>query len=233
MAQVGGQIIFECSVKGIPQPVVEFYTAHDNFRIQTGTRVSVQHDESNTHWRLVITNAVEKDFREYYALAKNLIGEARCQAKVEEAEDLEKPRIIEGLKRTRVRQKETTEMVIRIAVSGKGPPPTVEWFKNGEPVQPGDRIELVEYRDTGIYKIVIREALVSDAGEYGVRVTNKVGTDQSKAPLEVEELVPPEFVEPLHDTSANEAQTAIFSVVVTGKPEPEVQWKREGYPIEG
>uniref|UniRef100_A0A915E1H1 Ig-like domain-containing protein n=1 Tax=Ditylenchus dipsaci TaxID=166011 RepID=A0A915E1H1_9BILA len=60
-------------VRGVPQPLVEFYTVHDNFRIQTGTRISIQHDATNTHWRLVIKNINEKDLREYRAEAKNVL----------------------------------------------------------------------------------------------------------------------------------------------------------------
>jgi hypothetical protein len=123
-------------------------------------------------------------------------------------------------------------MGVRIAVPAKGPVPTVEWFKDGIPVQPGDRLELVEIRDTGIYKLIVHDALPTDAGEYGIRVTNKAGSDQSKAPLEVEELVPPEFVVPLHDTSVIEEKTATLSVTVTGKPEPEIEWSKDGRPIQ-
>ena len=183
----------------------------------------------------MITNSTERDFREYMAVAKNAAGQVQCQAKADEAQPLEKPRILDGLKRAKVKEKETAEMSIRIAVPSSGPPPTVEWFKDGVPFQPdGKHAELIEYRDTGIYKLVIHEALGSDAGDYGVRVTNKAGSDQSKAQLavEVEELVPPEFVEPLHDTSAKEDQTVTFSVTVSGKPEPEIEWQKNGHPVQ-
>jgi hypothetical protein len=110
-AQIGGQVILECSVRCIPQPNVEFFTVHDNFRIQSGTRMSIQYDETKTHWRMVIKEVQQNDFRQYRAVAKNEFGQAQTEAKVTEQDaGVKRPRIIEPLKRQKVKEGESMEM---------------------------------------------------------------------------------------------------------------------------
>jgi hypothetical protein len=98
-------------------------------------------------------------------------------------------------------------------MAGVGKPgqqsPEVEWFKNGEPLIPdGDRVKLVEYRDTGEFKLVNREAKVENAGEYGILISNKAGQESSQAQLAVEmdETQKPEFTQPLRDTNIREME---------------------------
>ncbi|KAI1702784.1 immunoglobulin domain-containing protein [Ditylenchus destructor] len=227
LSRVGDkELVLECSVSGVPSPLVEFYTVHDNFRITTGTRMSIQHDATNTHWRLVIKNVLENDFREYRAEAKNSVGIAHSLCKVEKKpDDLEKPRILDGLKKTKVKEGETVEMAVKVA----GTSPEVTWFKNGEPIMPDGHCVMVMEPDTGVYKLIIKDAKKSDQGEIGVKVENKAGEDQSKAQLavEVEEFVPPEFTQPLRDELVTEQETAKFE-----GPPPEVEWLKDGRPIQ-
>lgn len=102
--KLGETITLECSVKGLPQPTVEFFSAHDNFKLSTGTRLSIQHDSTNTHWRLVIKEAQASDLREYRAVATNSAGQATSSATIREKQpDAEKPKILDGLKQTKVK----------------------------------------------------------------------------------------------------------------------------------
>uniref|UniRef100_A0A914KKC3 Ig-like domain-containing protein n=1 Tax=Meloidogyne incognita TaxID=6306 RepID=A0A914KKC3_MELIC len=235
--QLGGQAVLECHVKGIPQPTVEFYSAHDNFRIQTGTRVSIQHDATNIQWRMVIKEMQQGDFRTYRAVARNEIGQVQCEAKIVEQEtSLERPRIIEPLKRSRVREGETVEMGVRVAGGRPGMPLEVEWFKNGTPLVPADqRVRLVEYRDSGEFKLIIEDARMEDAGDYGIQISNQAGKDSSHAQLAVdkkEELQKaPEFTQPLRDVSIRETETVVLTCTVSGEPKPQAQWSCDGKPV--
>uniref|UniRef100_A0A914I5C8 Muscle M-line assembly protein unc-89 n=1 Tax=Globodera rostochiensis TaxID=31243 RepID=A0A914I5C8_GLORO len=205
-----------------------------------GTRVSIQHDETNTHWRMVIKDVLEGDLRQYRAVAKNSVGQAVSECTVRASEPgVERPRIVDGLKRLRVKEHETAEMCVRVLGTGKPgqPPPEVQWFRNGEPLQPdGQKLELVEYREAGEFKLIIHDCLTEDAGDYGVRISNKVGQDTSHAQIAVdrveEEAQRPEFTEPLKDVSVKLSESVMLRVTVIGKPEPQLEWLKDGEPVQ-
>lgn len=219
---------------GIPQPLVEFYSSHDGLRLQTGSRLSVQHDASNKHWRLMIKDAKEGDLHEYKAVAKSSAGEVSCVATVRsKGPQIEKPKILEGLKQTKVKKKETAEMGVKVAVNPEVKP-DVEWFKDGQKMEPEpDHIKIISDHETGKYTLKIVNAKANDKGEYTVKVTNKAGSDASNAKMAVEkeEFVAPEFVVPLENTDVVEHQNVDLKVHVTGKPEPQVEWFKDNQPV--
>lgn len=229
--KLGEQIVLECSVTGIPQPTVEFFSVVDNFKLQTGNRLSIQHDASNTHWRLVINNAVAGDLREYRAEARSSAGSATCSAIVrEKMPDAEKPRIVDGLKNKKVKEGETAEMSVKVT----GTNPEVDFYKDGQKVQPdGDKIKLIKDKD-GTHTLKIENAKPSDVGTYSVIARNVAGSDESSGNLavEVEENIPPEFTQPLVDLDVKEGENAQFNVAVAGKPLPQVEWQRNNQPIQ-
>lgn len=187
---------------------------------------------TNTHWRLIIKNATENDLRNYRAVAKNSTGTAQSEAQItRRVDDSEKPRIIEGLKKTRVKEDEEIKMSCR--VSGK-PQPDIQWLKNELPIQAdGVHVEIIKDVENGIHKLIIHNAKPEDAGDISVKVTNIAGTETSKAKLavEVEELQAPEFIQSLRDATVTEKQSTTFTVVVTGKPAPKVEWFKDGCTI--
>lgn len=334
---VGEQIVLECSVFGIPQPSVEFFSAADSTKLQTGGRISVQHDETNTHWRVVIKQSTRDDLKEYRAVAKNTVGSAMSTASVTEkgtekvseepkepakvseepkeerpreettkapeepaektpqvaeqpqeqaaaevaeepakqaakvpeetrepskvAEETtqptkpseekppetvaeepkettkpiekdakEKPTILQGLKRTVIKENQTVELIVKVAGV---PAPEVDWYKDGNKLQPdGKRVELIRDSQAGQHTLVIRDAVSADAGEYSVKVHNEVGSVDSTGELVVETAdTPPEFTEKLRDVEIREAETVEFAVTVTGHPEPDLKWAKDGQPI--
>lgn len=217
---------------GVPQPLVEFFSVHDNFRIQTGTRVSIQHDALNTHWRLVIKNTTKNDFYEYRAEARNVAGSVNCVANLEEIKKvkIEPPKILDGLKNIKVKEGNIVEMSVKVVTlpSKDQPEPEIEWLKDGVPIKPDNRmcLEIVKADGFDEYKLVIQNAMFNDSGEISVKVKNPSGIDTSDAKLviEFEELKLPEFTQPLKDFSIYEAENANFSVTACGNPEPKVEW---------
>lgn len=224
---------------GVPQPLVEFFSVHDNFRLQTGTRVSIQHDASNTHWRLVIKNISKNDYHEYRAEARNVAGTVSSVASLDEPEQIkiEPPKILENLKNTKVKENNLIEMSVKVATTTPKNQPEleVEWFKNGVLIKPDNRmrIEIVKSDNFDEYKLVIQNALPCDAGEINVKVKNSAGSDSSNANLaiEVEELLPPKFTQLLKDVNLFEAENAILLISAIGNPAPEIEWLKNGFPI--
>lgn len=238
-ASIGDQVIFECSVFGIPQPLVEFFSVHDNFRIQTGTRISIQHNDTNTHWRLIIKNVTKNDFHEYRAEARNVVGTVNCVAHLKEIKQIkiEPPKILEKLKSIKVKEGSLIEMSVKIATKTlkDEPEPKVEWFKDGLLIKPDNRmcIEILKANDFDEYKLIIKNVIPSDSGEIFINITNSVGSDSSNAKLivEADELLHPQFTQLLNDVNIIETENATLSVISIGNPTPEIEWLKNNLPI--
>uniref|UniRef100_A0AC34Q7H5 Ig-like domain-containing protein n=1 Tax=Panagrolaimus sp. JU765 TaxID=591449 RepID=A0AC34Q7H5_9BILA len=113
------------------------------------------------------------------------------------------------------------------------PKPEVKWFKDGQEIfADGTRLSTRVDND-GTFNLIIKDAKLSDAGQYSAKIINKAGTTESKAELEVvEDLEPPEFVQKLKSLELTEGQNAELVIVVTGKPEPKIEWFKNGQPIQ-
>ncbi|VDL64096.1 unnamed protein product, partial [Nippostrongylus brasiliensis] len=117
---IGEQLVLFCSVKGNPKPTVEFY--RDGVRVTSSKRISVEHDITNTHWRVLIKETTKEDFGIYKAVAKSVAGAAITSASVS-------PKVIvpvfeQELRRIEIREKEELRMETKIT----GTEPVVSWF---------------------------------------------------------------------------------------------------------
>uniref|UniRef100_A0A7E4UT28 Muscle M-line assembly protein unc-89 n=1 Tax=Panagrellus redivivus TaxID=6233 RepID=A0A7E4UT28_PANRE len=243
---IGEKVILECSVRGVPQPVVEFFKG--STRIESGGRFSVQQDATQTHWRLVINQTVESDLGEYQAEACNIFGVALSKSqvsstgKVKEPEPIpdprspppvvpkSKPEITQGLKAQKLKEGGLAEM--EVTVSGN-PQPDVEFFKDGEKVSTSDqRISVEVDQETGKHTLRIRDVVPSDAGEYSARAVSPEGTADSKAPLEVEAAqIPAKIVQGLRDIEVNEGDRIELTIKVNANPQASVTWAKNGEPV--
>ncbi|KAK5974865.1 hypothetical protein GCK32_004431, partial [Trichostrongylus colubriformis] len=222
---IGDQLVLFCSVKGVPQPTVEFY--REDVRIKTSTHTAIEHDKTNTHWRVLIKESTREDFGKYRALAKNTVGTAISEATVSTKTDV--PAFEQGLKRTVVKEKEEIRMEVKVT----GTQPEVSWFKDGQPVQQDMVHEILQEASSGIYSLIIKEATVGDAGQYTVKATNIAGSVESSAEVEVtQSLEKPSFVKELVSTEVKVNETATLSVTVKGIPSPDVTWKKDGQPVD-
>ncbi|PIO56261.1 immunoglobulin I-set domain protein, partial [Teladorsagia circumcincta] len=222
---IGDQLVLFCSVKGAPQPTVEFY--REGVRIKTSTRIAIEHDKTNTHWRVLIKQSAPEDFGKYRALAKNTVGSAISEATVSTKTDM--PVFEQGLKRTSVKEKEEIRMEVKIS----GTQPEVTWFKDGQPIQQDMVHEISQEASTGVYSLVVKEASMTDAGRYTVKATNVAGSVESSAEVEVtQSFEKPSFVKELVSTEVKVNETATLSVAVKGVPTPDITWKKDGQPVD-
>ncbi|KAK6029446.1 immunoglobulin I-set domain protein [Ostertagia ostertagi] len=237
---IGDQLVLFCSVKGAPQPTVEFY--REGVRIKSSTRIAIEHDKTNTHWRVLIKQSTQEDFGKYRALAKNTVGSAISEATVSTKTDV--PVFEQGLKRTSVKEKEEIRMEVKVS----GTQPEVSWFKDGQPIQQDIIHEITQEASTGVYSLIVKEASMSDAGRYTVKATNIAGSVESSAEVEVtQSFEKPTFVKELVSTEVKvnetatlsvtvkeikESESATLSVTVTGSPQPKVQWFKDDVPIQ-
>uniref|UniRef100_A0A9J2P3W7 Immunoglobulin I-set domain protein n=1 Tax=Ascaris lumbricoides TaxID=6252 RepID=A0A9J2P3W7_ASCLU len=224
---IGEKLVLECAVKGSPQPTVQFFA--ETTRLSSNEHVSIEHDHSNVHWRMVIEETKEDDFKKYHAVAMNAAGVAECEAEVKQKEVKVRPKIEQGLKAKNVNESE--EICMEVKVSGQ-PEPEVKWFKDGKPIEEVDVKAAVRKEPDGHHVLVIKNARLEDAGEYAVEVVNTAGKEMSAANVAVLEIAEaPHFIESLTDLKVNIGERAEMKVVTSGKPEPQVQWFKDEYPV--
>gem|GEM_PF-488233 len=104
------------------------------------------------------------------------------------------------------------------------PSPVVQWKKDG-----------VEILDAVFNTLTIANTTLGDAGSYEAVVSNTAGSVVSQSAVVVvnEALVAPEITQQPESTTAVVGETASFTVVATGNPDPDYQWLKDGAAIAG
>ncbi|CAJ0570275.1 unnamed protein product, partial [Mesorhabditis spiculigera] len=195
-------------------------------KIVSSERIKVEHDAANTNWRLLITECTQEDLVRYRAVATNSAGSAKTEALVQLKIDA--PKIEDGLKDRKVKEKDTIEMEAKVS----GTIPEIKWFKDGQPLRPDGNRVIAQDCGNGVYKLIIKDAQRSDAGQYKIQVSNPAGKVDSSAWAEVASFYEPaQWTQPLSDTQVLEKQCVTLSAAVTGIPSPSVEWLKDGQPV--
>ena len=110
-------------------------------------------------------------------------------------------------------------------VSSASPQPTVKWFKdNVELKNVGTKVS----DDT--YELVIPHVKAEDEGNYKAMVSNALGEKESQCKLTVIEPTDLKCQFPEHQT-IQVGQPIKLECVVSGRPQPEVTWTKDGKEI--
>lgn len=215
--------------EGKPTPQVDWFK--DGRPIQIDETHLLKKDEGEGRHSLTIFNSRLDDAGIYSCKAVNKAGADETSAKFAVIEDLEPPRFTDGLKPVEINEGETANMSVQ--VTGK-PEPNVEWRKDGYPVGiDGEHIIAREGPNKGEHSITVKNANLGDAGSYSCKAVNKAGSDETRANFGViEDLESPKFTDGLKPVEIKEGESATMSVTATGKPEPEIQWLKDGRPVQ-
>jgi hypothetical protein len=132
----------------------------------------------------------------------------------------EAPTFTSELLPTKATEGEEVKLVCK--VSGK-PQPTVEWFKDDQPLKT-DRQAKSSY-DGRASTLVLSDVSLDDVGTYKCVVKNDFGSVTSSTDVSVDKKgIKPEAKEKLKNTEAFEEGKAQFDVKLSGYPTPEVEW---------
>ncbi|RVE61724.1 hypothetical protein OJAV_G00176130 [Oryzias javanicus] len=182
--------------------------------------------------------AVDATETSSYVSAKGYASSRETETFESVAEDDQLPQVVDELHDVHVCPgSPIAKMQLRV----KGfPKPRVYWFKDGQPVQASERVQLSAERD--VHAVEITEVKREDTGEYSAYISNVAGSAYSSARLIVlnpgemmpkdkkdskEPLVPPRFLEKFCNRKVKQGASITLSVKVEGSPAPMVSWLKE------
>ena len=103
------------------------------------------------------------------------------------------------------------------------PEPSIEWFRDSEPVKEDKRIKIRFDGELSSLKILSTE--LEDEGAYKCVAKNDLGSVSCASELLVNEPnKKPEFIEKMKPVNVTEGEPARFDVTVEGNPLPVVDW---------
>ncbi|RWS07258.1 muscle M-line assembly protein unc-89-like protein, partial [Dinothrombium tinctorium] len=212
-------------VAGTPKPKVKWL--HEGKTIQLNNDYKVIEDEAECSFTLVILEVNTDLAGKYTAEASNTEGKAECSGILTVNHSPSFDQSLENISAT-----EGDHIELKAKVSGH-PKPDIKWTKDGSPIVPdGDHVKIKE--EDGICKLIIDDVKIDDAGKYGIVATNDLGSKSMDADLNVKSASEglPSFDEKLGDISANKGDQIELKAKVSGEPAPEIQWLKDGKPIE-
>ncbi|XP_034177401.2 obscurin isoform X2 [Osmia lignaria lignaria] len=232
-AIVGQPLKLEAQVVAFPNPQVQWFK--DGIPLRQAKEIYFM-NEPNGMIGLRIDNVRPEHAGTYSLTLSNSLGETTGSAKVEIEEKEKRPEFVATLQPLSVVEGFPAKMEVKVL--GK-PPPQLQWFKNGEEIIPdGQRIKVVNLPD-GSQALIIDKVTPEDAGEYQVIAGNTEGTSSCKGVVSVvgklQSDVPeekPAFVNPMRDVYVEEGQPLNLSASFIGNPLPEVNWTKDGAPLQ-
>ncbi|XP_011689400.1 PREDICTED: muscle M-line assembly protein unc-89 isoform X4 [Wasmannia auropunctata] len=220
-------------VKTVGKPTPELKWLRNNEEIvpdNKHVKIISQPDGSQA---LILDKATPEDVGEYQVVAGNTEGTASCKAKLDVAGKVrpdtpeEKPTFTSPMRDVSV--EEGQPLMLDVSFIGN-PIPDVSWTKDGEPVEPSERVTMsCDGKKVGLQ---IDPCKPKDAGVYGCRLSNPSGEDTTSANAIVRKVYQsPTFTQRFTDLQQLPTFDAKFPARVTGIPQPEVTWYFNDKPI--
>ncbi|XP_072755043.1 protein Obscurin isoform X6 [Anoplolepis gracilipes] len=213
---IGGSAMLDLQVKGYPKPDIKW--TKDGQEIVAGGRIKYLWEDEES-LSLVIKQVTAKDAGVYTITAKNDLGEDSTQIEliVKSA-----PKVTKKQSDMMIMIEDTGTMIVQVEAT---PAPEVTWYKDGQLIEESDRIKIVkENNDT--YKLVIKNAKLTDAGSYSIVARNEV--NQTTEIWRVGIKCPPKIKKRLGEPRViNEGDTLNLLIEVDSEGETTVNWYKD------
>uniref|UniRef100_A0A3Q3FHR9 Obscurin-like protein 1 n=1 Tax=Labrus bergylta TaxID=56723 RepID=A0A3Q3FHR9_9LABR len=218
VAKCGTVATLRCQIDGDPRPDVIW----ERKSVQILSDGHYKLSEEGKAYLLIINGVTLHDAGQYICKAKNRVnGEHRWNSKVDRGEDAAFSCKIWGT-----------------------PLPEVTWEKDGKKLN--DIFESAHFsvnnQDGGWFQLKIYRTRMPDKGVYTCRATNCHGEALAGAVLLVEPVPELSLSRLTEEQTVNASKAKKFAVAegkhakfrcfVTGKPKPEIIWKKDGVPLE-
>lgn len=214
---VGGSAMLDLQVKGYPKPDIKW--TKDGQEIVAGGRIKYLWEDEES-LSLVIKQVTAKDAGVYTITAKNDLGEDSTQIEliVKSA-----PKITKKQSDMMILIEDTGTMTVQVQAT---PAPEITWYKDGQLIEESDRIKIVR-ENSDIYKLVIKNAKLTDAGSYSIVARNEI--NQTTEIWKVGIRCPPKIKKGLGEPRViNEGDTLNLLIEVDSDGESTVNWYKDG-----
>uniref|UniRef100_A0A8C4SUB9 Obscurin-like protein 1 n=1 Tax=Erpetoichthys calabaricus TaxID=27687 RepID=A0A8C4SUB9_ERPCA len=229
----GTDAVLKCQIAGDPRPTVIWERGNQQLQAEGRYRLF----EDGNVYNLIISKADENDSGQYICKAKNIIGETYAaatlkvqgDAEVRELREENRPSFL--IKPLSARVGRGEDAVFSCKLWGK-PRPEVIWHKDGKKLN--DIFESshfsVSHQDGGWFQLKIFQTRAPDGGVYTCLARNEFGEALAGAVLLVDAGPGHEEdgVPKVKMFTVTEGKHAKFRCYVTGKPKPEIMWRKDG-----
>lgn len=230
---------FEVEFDGDPLPTIKWF--REDFPITSSPDLKIY--TFSTKSILVLRQVFMEDSGVFSVVAENRGGTAKCSANLVVQERRRQgrggaipPSFVQTLQNTT----STTGQLVRFDARINGTKPIdVYWLKNGKKIASDIRYKTLE--EDEMYTLLIIEVVPEDSGKYECVAMNSAGEARCEAECTVQSPVSPSkqvkpttpgtekaptVIEKLTDRTIREGQAVAFRCKISGKPTPEVQWKK-------
>ncbi|XP_011062355.1 PREDICTED: muscle M-line assembly protein unc-89 isoform X5 [Acromyrmex echinatior] len=232
-AVVGQPLKLEAQILAFPNPQVQWFK--DGIPLRH-TKEMYFTNEPNGLIGLKMDYVRPEDAGTYSVIVSNALGEITGTAKVEVEEREKRPEFVASLQPQTVVEGFPVKMEVKTI--GK-PTPELQWLRNDEEIIPDNKHVKIVSQPDGSQALILDKATPEDVGVYQVVAGNTEGTASCKAKLDVAGKVRPDtpeekpaFTSPMRDVSVEEGQPLTLDVSFVGNPIPNVNWTKDGEPIE-
>ncbi|XP_043238277.1 obscurin-like isoform X8 [Amphibalanus amphitrite] len=218
----GEETVMSVEIRGIPQPDVKWYK--DGVELAPDVNIMMTRDVDTCVYTLKIRNTGDEDMGDYACVATNEHGEMREECRLEV---LFKPEIA-GLREVAVIPGESARFHATVKANPKC---RLKWQHDGMDLRSTENLIIETNAENTETSLRIQTVGMRDGGVYSVVAENAHGETTSNGVLLLRTAIPA-FKKRLLNTGARLGQKLLLEAVVAGLPVPDVQWFKDGKPLE-
>ncbi|XP_020293629.1 obscurin isoform X3 [Pseudomyrmex gracilis] len=223
----GQPLALDVSFVGNPLPDISW--TKDGEPVAPSERVMMSCDGKKVG--LQINPSEPKDAGVYGCRLSNPLGEDTTSANAIVRKVYQPPTFMQRF--TDLQQMPTFDAKFPVRVTGI-PHPEITWYFNDKPIlKDNDKYKIK--RDGDACCLYVKDCTYDDSGRYRCRAVNKGGEAECAANLAVVDKIekkqkaePPTFLKKIGDCEVYRGMPAKFTACVTGSPEPDFEWYRNG-----
>ncbi|KAK6753136.1 hypothetical protein RB195_012624 [Necator americanus] len=220
----------------LPEPEVEWYHNGELIR-RSDFRYLQKHDKGR--FVLTILSVTKDDEGEWRAVGKNAYGncESSCNLTVEIPDNFVAPSFDQPLLDIRSEEGDMMNFAVRVTAN---PAPLIIWYLDDVEIHHSKHHRIQFDLEKREYTLTVMSCTIRDSGEYRCVSKNvvgeaecschvRIGYQKTGHPRKVDRLKAPKFHMPLpNPRQIPEGAEMILTCVVTGVPQPNITWFKDG-----